>query len=115
MNYHALRTKTIPLPLLTKICQDCGTSGFAVYSVLLCHAKTGGEDIGQSFPGQELIARECYVSLVTVSRAIRSLLLHRYIRIEKRKATNGYHSNIYWIAWITKGEHKWELEKPSNV
>lgn len=108
MNYHALRTKTIPLPLLTKICRDCKPSGFAVYSVLLCHAKTSGEDTGQSYPGQELIATEADMSLITVSRAIRSLSLRRYIRIEKRKATNGYHSNIYWIAWIAKGEHKWK-------
>lgn len=108
MNYHALRTKTIPLKLLTRITRDCGMSGFAVYSVLLCHAKTTGDNIGQSFPGQELIATECNVSLITVSRAIRSLRTHRYIRITHKQAANGHQSNIYWIAWIAKGEYRWK-------
>lgn len=108
MNYHALRTKTIPLPLLTKICRDCGTSGFAVYSVLLCHAKTSGDDIGQSFPGQELIATEADIGLSTAQRAIGRLTLHRYIRVTHKQASNGHQSNIYWIAWIAKGEHKWK-------
>ena len=115
MNYHALRTKTIPLRLLTHINRDCGPSGFAVYSVLLCHAKTTGDNTGQSYPGQELIAKECYVSLKTVSRAISGLLLHRYIRIEKRKATNGHHSNVYWIAWIAKGEYRWKHSKNTQL
>ena len=116
MNYHALRTKTIPLKLLTHITRDCGPSGFAVYSVLLCHAKTTGDDTGQSYPGQELIAEECSVSLITVSRAIRSLLLHKYIRITHRKAKNGYQSNIYWIAWIARGEYRWErVSRPPSI
>jgi hypothetical protein len=110
MNYHALRTKTIPLKLLTSITQDCGTSAFAVYSVLLCHAKTTGDDIGQSFPGQELIAEECNVSLSTVQRAIGRLTLHRYIRVTHKQASNGHQSNIYWLAWIAKGEYRWEKD-----
>lgn len=108
MNYHALRTKTIPLKLLTRITRDCGTSGYAVYSVLLCHAKTKGDDIGQSYPGQELIAEECSMSLRNVKYAISSLNTNKYIHITHRKAANGYQSNIYWIAWIAKGEYKWK-------
>lgn len=107
-NYHALRTKTIPLKLLTQITRDCGASGFAVYSVLLCHAKTTGDDIGQSFPGQELIVTECSAGIATVKRAIHRLAKHKYIRITQRKATNGYYSNVYWIAWISKGEYRWK-------
>ena len=111
MNYHALRTKTIPLKLLSKICGDCGTSGFAVYSVLLCHAKTTGDDIGQSFPGRELIAKEAHISLSTTKRAIKALTTHKYIRITKRPAANGHQSNVYWIAWIQKGIYKF-VDKP---
>lgn len=115
MNYHALRTKTIPLPLLTKICGDCGTSGYAVYSVLLCHAKTAGDDIGQSFPGQELIAKETCLSLRMVKYATKSLRQHRYIRITHKPAANGHQSNIYWVAWIAKGEHKWKTTKKCSL
>jgi len=114
MNYQALRTKTIPLPLLTKICRDCKPSGYAVYSVLLCHAKTGGEDIGQSFPGQELIAKEAHMSLRMVKYAIKSLRTHRYINVTHKPAANGHQSNIYWIAWIAKGEHKWASEQSTQ-
>ena len=114
-NYHALRTKTIPLKLLTRITRDCGASGFAVYSVLLCHAKTTGDDTGQSFPGQELIAKECSVSLRTVKYAIRSLNTHKYIRITHKQAANGYQSNIYWIAWIAKGEYRWKHRLKSLI
>lgn len=110
-NYHALRTKTIPLKLLTRITQDCGASGYAVYSVLLCHAKTRGDDIGQSFPGQQLIAKECSISIRTVKYAITKLKTNRYIRITHKQAENGHQSNVYWLAWIAKGEYRWEAER----
>lgn len=113
-NKHTLRTKSIQLKLLTYITRDCGASGYAVYSVLLCHACTKGDDIGKSFPGIELMAQEANLSEKTVRTAVKLLKKHRYILVHKRKSANGYYNNVYWIAWIRNRNWRWGLNEEVN-
>lgn len=115
MKRQELRTKTIPLRLLTNITRDCGPSGFAVYSVLLCHARTKGDDIGKSFPGKELISKEANISPRTTTTAINALVGHRYILLRKKKALGGYYSNVYWIAWIRVGQWQWHKAQAKSL
>lgn len=103
-----LRTKPIPLGLISSIVSECGASAYVVYSVLLCHARTKGKYIGMAFPSEELIGKEAGLSLRTVVSCIDKLSDRRFIRITKRKAEGGYWNNIYWIAWVKRKIHRWE-------
>jgi len=110
MNHKQLRTKPIPLELITLIVTDCGPSGYVVYSVLLCHAKTTGKGKGgrgTAYPSEELIAEEGNISTRTVIRSVKLLIQHRYIMRTKHPTANGRFNNVYWIAYIRIGDYVW--------
>ena len=115
MNYHILKTRSIPLKLLRAINRDCGATGFTIYSILLCHAKTNGPDKGKAFPSQELLAKESTCSLRTITSCLKRLEEYRYIAILKQRSKAGYDSNIYWIPWIKKRNSKWTKNELKNL
>ena len=93
--HQELRTKPIPLALVSNITRDCGSSGFVVYSALLCY------DEGQGVAGIKLDDLCLAISTRTAIRALSNLTSYRFARVIKGRP------NKYHLAWVQIHKYKW--------
>ena len=70
---------------------------FIVYSYLKCCSDNEGH---QCFPSLKTIAKNCNISAVTASAAIKSLEENGYIDITHRYDEDSYLSNLYTVLKI---------------
>lgn len=89
--------------LIDKYAKHIGPIATSIYICLKRHANI---ETRIAFPSHKLIAEELNINPRTVLRNIKTLVIHRFITINKRKYKGKWANNVYYLTysndWLTE-------------